>query len=45
MNWEKLKSPNRARFANLNFQSLYEMGKTWKCSPIFKDSKEPILSL
>ena len=38
MNWEKLRVPARARFKNPNFQSLWELGKTWKysLSPIFK---------
>ena len=38
MNWEKLTIPDRATFKNPNFQSLYELGKTWKycLSPRFK---------
>ena len=37
-NWEKLTNRVRATFKNLNFQSLCELGKTWKynLSPRFK---------
>ena len=30
MNWEKLRSSDRATFKNPNFQSLCELRKTWK---------------
>ena len=38
MNWEKLRSTARATFKSPKFQSLCELGKTWKRSqrPRFK---------
>ena len=30
MIWEKFRVPARATFRNPNFQSLCELGKTWK---------------
>ena len=40
MNWEKLAMLARATFKNRNFQSLCELGKTWKysLSPRIKSS-------
>ena len=38
MNWEKMRIPARPTFKNPNFQSLFELRKTWKYSlrPTFK---------
>ena len=38
------KIPARATFKDINFQSLYEMGKTWRYS-LSPESKAPILNL